>query len=409
MKRLFILPFVLMLTIASCQKNNELPNPEPINLNAKALEIIQADNQFGLDLFKQLADTGYAENNIMISPLSVSQALCMAYNGADGETKTAFEETLHFTDMTMEDVNQSAQNLTKALLSVDPKVTLNIANSIWYKDNFAVENDFIERNQTFYDAVVKPVDFNSSQTVNKINNWVDDKTNGKIDKIIDQLSPLDRMILINAIYFKGEWRNQFKKEKTETDQFHLETWGTVDVPMMHTTGNYPYFENEILDALEMSYGRGNFSMVVLLPKEGYRVNDILDTLSAEVWKSWEDQFYVSNDVPVLFPKFKFKYESSLVKVLSALGLSVAFDADADFSGINKNTDLHISEVMHKTFIQVDEEGTEAAAVTSVTIGTTSVGPGMPFVADHPFVFMIKEKYTHAILFIGVMANPEIGN
>jgi serpin B len=309
----------------------------------------------------------------------------------------------------MEDGNQSAQNLTKALLSVDPKVTLNIANSIWNKDNFAVENDFIERNQTFYNAVVKPVDFNSSQTVNKINNWVDDKTNGKINKIIDQLSPLDRMILINAIYFKGEWRNQFKKEKTETDQFHLETWGTVDVPMMHTTGNYPYFENEILDALEMSYGRGNFSMVVLLPKEGYRVNDILDTLSAEVWKSWEDQFYVSNDVPVLFPKFKFKYESSLVKVLSTLGLSVAFDTDANFSGINKNTDLHISEVMHKTFIQVDEEGTEAAAVTSVTIGTTSVGPGMPFVADHPFVFMIKEKYTHAILFIGVMANPEIGN
>ena len=407
MKRLFILPLILILTIASCQKNNELPDPEPINLNAKALEIIQADNQFGLDMFKLLTDTGFVEKNIMISPLSVSQALCMTYNGANGKTKKAFEETLHFNNTTIEEVNKSALDLTKALLSVDPQVTLNIANSIWYKDNFTVENDFIERNQTYYNAFVKPVDFNSSQTVNKINNWVDDKTNGKIDKIIDHLSPLDRLILINAIYFKGEWRNQFKKDKTETDQFHLETWGAVNVPMMHTTGDYPYFENEILDALEMPYGRGNFSMVVLLPKEGYRVNDILDTLNAEVWKSWEEQFFVSNDVPVVFPKFKFKYERSLVNVLSKLGLSVAFHDDADFTGINKNIDLHISEVMHKTFVQIDEEGTEAAAVTSVTVGTTSVGPGMPFVADHPFIFMIKEKYTHAILFIGVMANPEI--
>ncbi len=402
--RIFIL-LLPVLSLLSCHKTNQLPDPKPINLNEKTAKMVTADNQFGLALFKQLADTGLALNNLMISPLSVSQALSMTYNGSKGQTKTAFDQTLHFEGMSLSDVNQSAHELTAALLTVDPKVTLEIANSIWYKQGFSVESDFVNQNQTYYDAVVKALDFNNPQSVNTINNWVDEQTNHKISKIVNQLNPMDRMLLINAVYFKGDWRNKFDKSATQSAPFHLENGVSVNVQMMHTTGNYPYFENEWMDALEMPYGRGNFSMVVLLPKEGHHVQDILDTLNAEVWSNWEDGFIPMDEVPVSFPKFEFRYEKSLNSVLSTLGLGNAFSDAADFSGISKQEDLLISNVQHKTYIKTDEEGTEAAAVTSVTMGTTSVGPGMPFVADHPFVFIIKEKYTHAILFIGVVANP----
>lgn len=405
MKRSVFILLLTVLSLFSCHKTNRLPDPKPINLNEKAAKMVTADNQFGLELFKQLADTGFAVNNLMISPLSVSQALSMTYNGANGQTKTAFDQTLHFEGMSLADVNQSAHELTGALLTVDPKVVLEIANSIWYKQGFTVESNFVQQNQTYYDASVNALDFNNPQSVNTINSWVDEHTNHKISKIVNQLNPQDRMLLINAVYFKGDWRNQFNKSTTQSAPFHLENGVSVNVQMMHATGKYPIYENDMIDALEMPYGRGNFSMVVLLPREGYRVQDVLDSLNADVWNLWEDGFIPMEDVPVSFPKFEFRYEKSLNRVLSTLGLSNAFSDVADFSGISKQEKLLISNVQHKTYIKVDEEGTEAASVTSVTVFTKSAGPGMPFVADHPFVFLIKEKYTHAILFIGVVANP----
>ena len=408
MKNIFILSLLLIFLFPSCTKNTPLPNSVPITLNQKAKAVVTANNQFGLELFKQMADSGLASKNIMMSPLSVSAALSMTYNGARAQTKEAFDNTMHFNGLTLEEVNQSAKQLTDALLSVDPKVTLNIANSIWYKQGFLVESDFITRNQTYYYAEVQSLDFNASQSVNTINSWVDDNTNHKISKIVEMLNPNDRMLLINAIYFKGDWRNRFDASQTDSKPFYLENGQSVTASMMQTTGTYPYFENDMLDALEMPYGQGNFSMVVLLPKAGYHVGDILDTLDTETWSNWQDQFVSVDNVPVTFPKFKFSYEKSLKDALSAMGLSVAFTNDADFSGIDKAGGLTISEVKHKTYINVDEEGTEAAAVTAVTVGTTSAGPGYPFVADHPFVFIIKEKYTKAILFMGVVANADFG-
>lgn len=403
------LPLLLLLISfsSSCKKDNPLPDPTPINLNQKAKQLVVADNRFGLELFKQISDTGTASKNIMISPLSVSMALSMTYNGAKNKTKEAFDNTLHFDGLTLEDINQSSEELIGALLSVDSKVTLDIANSIWYKKGFTVESDFINRNKTFYSAEVQELDFGNPQSVNTINNWVDEKTNDKIKRIIDQLNPEDRMLLINAIYFKGNWRNRFNDSQTEYKPFYLENGQQASVQMMQTTGDYPYFENDMLEALEMPYGRGNFSMVVLLPKEGYKVADILVSLNSETWETWQDEFVGINEVPVSFPRFKFSYEKSLKEVLRVLGLSEAFDETADFTGINKDGGLLISGVKHKTYINVDEEGTEAAAVTIVAVGATSVGPGNPFVANHPFVFIIKEKYTHAILFMGVVANPNL--
>ena len=382
-----------------------MPDSKPINLNEKAQQLVTDNNRFGLELFQQLADTSLAENNLMISPLSISQALSMTYNGAAAQTKTAFDQTLHFDNLTLKEVNQSAKTLTDELLAVDNKVTLDIANSIWYKEGFSVESDFIQKNQTYYNAVAKALDFSSSQSVDIINQWVDENTNHKISKIVESLNPLDRMLLVNAIYFKGNWRNKFDESATKSAPFYLENGETIRAVMMHATGDYSYFENDLTTVLEMPYGRGNFSMAVVLPKEGYYVKDILDTLNADVWSSWQERFIPMNEVPVTFPKFEFCYNKTLNEVLSKLGLSNAFSDNADFSGISKQENLLISSVIHKTYIKVDEEGPEASAVTSVSIGTTSVGPGMPFVADHPFVFIIKEKYTHAILFMGVVANP----
>ncbi len=405
MRKITFFVLITFFTIISCNKKNILPDPKPINLTQKAKKLVTADNRFGLELFKQLADTGFAEHNLMLSPLSVSQALSMTYNGAAGDTKAAFDNTMHFENMSLDDINQSQKELVSELLSVDPKVTLNIANSIWYRNNFDIKNDFIERNKTYYNAFVKDLDFNSNSSVNTINDWVSDNTKGKIKKIVETLDPYDRMLLINAIYFKGDWRNQFHKDETASKPFYLENGQSINVEMMKTTGNYNYYENDMLDMLEMPYGRGNFNMLVLLPKEGFQVKDILDSLSTENIEQWQYESYKAEDVPVIFPKFKFSYEQSLVKALKTLGLEIAFTDDADFSGITDKEDILISKVLHKTFIKVDEEGTEAAAVTSVTLGTTSVGPGEPFTADHPFVFIIKEKYTKAILFIGVVANP----
>ena len=407
MKKIVLLSFLWMFVFQSCKKNTPLPDPIPINLSEKAKQIVSSDNRFGIELFKQLANPGYTDNNLMLSPLSVSQALSMTYNGAKNQTKTAFDNILHFNNLTLEQVNQSSKELTSALLSVDPKVALSIANSIWYKKGFTVENDFISRNQTWYDAEVKALDFGQSQSVTTINNWVDGKTNHKIDKIVDRLNPDDRMLLINAIYFKGEWRNRFNSSQTASKPFYLENGQQVSVQMMQVSGDYSYYENEFMDMLEMPYGTGNFSMVVLLPKEGYLVVNIIDSLNADTWETWQSGLVSVQDVPVSFPKFEFSYKESLKKSLMDLGLSDAFSAQADFTGINKDGGLLLSEVMHKTYIKVDEEGTEAAAVTAVTVGTTSVGPGQAFVADHPFVFIIKEKYTGAILFMGIVANPNL--
>ncbi len=407
MKNILIIILIPVLSLYACKKQNRLPDPKPINLTTNEKAEVQSGNAFGIDLLKKLSDST-GEHNMMISPLSVSQALLMTYNGANGDTKTAFEQTLHLAGMSMEEVNKANKSLREALLSVDPKVTLNIANSVWYRNTFTVKQDFIERNQTYYNATVKALDFDNQGSVNEINNWVDENTNRKINKIVEQLNPLDRMLLINAIYFKGEWRNQFDKSLTAAQPFYPENGTSFNVSMMHTTGTYSYYENDLMEALEMPYGRANFSMVVLLPKQDYTISDIMDTLSADVWYQWETGMIEIDEVPVSFPKFEFEYEKSLNDVLKSMGLSVAFTDQADFSGINDTEDLFISNVKHKTYIKTDEEGTEAAAVTSVTVGTSSIGPGEPFIVDHPFVFIIKEKYTHAILFEGYVVNPNDG-
>ncbi len=395
----------------SCEeKDQPKPDlePKPIEVTPQARQLIDADNRFGLELFRNITAGADQPENTMLSPVSVSLALAMTYNGAEGDTKTGMEETLNLSGLSTREINESYQSLMEALLSVDPKVTMEIANSIWYRQGFSIEQDFIDVNREYYDARVEALDFDSPDAVKTINNWVGDQTQGKIPKIIDSIDPLTMMYLINAIYFNGKWSHQFDKDKTSQQPFYLADGSEIQADMMQTEAGFRYLGNDLFQAVGMPYGRGNYSMVCMLPREDLEVGDLIQQMDAENWNHWM-QAMDSANVQVHLPRFSFEYGKTLNELLKAMGMEDAFDANkSDFSGINPDRkDLHISEVKHKTFVEVDEKGTEAAAVTSVTVGVTSVDPNQPVVVkfDRPFVFAIREVTTGTIVFVGKVENP----
>lgn len=401
---------VTLLTAAllSCEKNEnrmDLPPQGPIDLNLseKTTDAIQADNDFGLTLFRHALAANEADN-IMISPTSVALALAMTYNGAVGETKSAMEEALRKQGFTSEQINQSYKSLVEALTSVDPKVQLQIANSIWYKKGFSVLPQFIQINRDFYDAEVNSLNFEDPLAAGKINNWVDDKTNHKIKKIIDGIPDAVVMYLINAIFFKGDWQYAFDKNATFNGPFFTGDDAQVTVPFMKQECDYPYMVCDSFALVELPYGRGNFVMNVLLPQPGYSLGELIPALTTENWDGWLKRRYITK-LNLELPKFTFSYKNILNDELTAMGMGIAFTPQADFSGINGTGGLDISRVIHKTYVDVNEEGTTAAAVTAVEIEFTSVPGSISFKADRPFIFAIREVTTGAILFIGMVQNP----
>ncbi len=394
--RVFYL-LTIAVVFASCSKDNNY-EPKPLNLPEKTAGVITADNTFGFDLYTRLADAAVPGANLMISPLSVSQALSMTYNGANGETKTAMEEALRISGYDRDELNELNKALITALVAHDEKVTISVANSIWYRQEFTVLPDFISRNQTYYDAEVRPVDFNADGCKDLINNWVADKTNDRITEIVDQINPESFMFLINAVYFKGVWTNEFDKKKTSESPFYLENGTVEQVDMMHQKMDLNMFANETFTSVELPYGKGNWKMFLFLPETGKTVADVESMLTAGNWNSWLTQYHNSQDVEFSLPKFTFSYKESLSNALATMGMEVAFTDLADFTGILPQGGLLITDVKHKTFIEVNEEGTEAAAVTSVEVGVTSIGNFITF--NKPFLFAIAEKSTGAILFVG---------
>ncbi len=401
-------PFLLVLFIflsASCQKTKLPAEPKPIKITAKSQQLIYNNNQFGLELFQTVLNNEDSTKNIMISPLSATLALAMTYNGAAGYTKTAFENTFHLNGLTTEEINQSMLDLCDALISVDKLVDMKIANSIWYRNTFHVENDFLNTNKKYYHAEVKALNFDDPNSKNVINNWVDKQTNHKIPSIVNHLSPDDVMVLINALYFKGGWKSEFKKADTENKPFYLADGSTVQVPTMHQKTEMGYYNSDLFTAVELPYGRGNFSMVLMLPNEGKTVRDLEMAFTRENWQNWMDNLSGPVEMTINLPKFKFDYSRPMNEDLTKLGLGNAFSDSADFSKINPNIPLAISRVKQKTFIEVNEEGTTAAAVTSVTVGVTSAGPGEIISFNHPFLFAIREITTGTILFVGRVMDP----
>lgn len=386
-----------------CSKEKS-PEIKPINLPLKAAAIITADNTFGLDLYARLAGAAAQGTNLMISPLSVSQALCMTYNGAGGDTKAAMEKALSIAGMDRDELNGLNRSLVNALVAHDPKVIVTIANSIWYRQEYTVLPDFINRNQDYYNAQVNPVDFTAPGCKDVINSWVSGKTNKKIPAIVDQINPESFMFLINAVYFKGLWTNEFDPKNTHPQPFFQEDGAETLVDMMQGKIDLNMYSNETFTSAELPYGQGNWRMFLFLPETGKKVADVEKEMTTENWNSWLTRYAAVKDVEFSMPKFTFSYEESLKNTLSAMGMEVAFTDQADFTGILPEGGLLITGVKHKTFIEVNEEGTEAAAATSVEVGVTSIGNFLSF--NKPFLFAIAEKSTGTILFIGRLMIPE---
>ena len=405
MKRLFSFLSIAILIMA-CTNNAENPPVNNIVPSEKSAKVIAADNQFGLELFQKIDASLDEPKNTMISPMSVSLALAMVYNGAEGNTKKQMEEMLHKAGLTPGDINQSYKDLVAGLASHDPKVELSISNAIFYRNTFPVKDAFKTTNRDYYDAEVSGLDFSkTSETLNTVNGWVDTKTKGKIDKIIEEVKPEDIMYLLNAIYFNGEWKYRFDTKDTQEMAFTKEDKTTIQVPTMYIEKPFNYYGHQNFELLEMPYGSGKYSMLVFLPASGKNTNDVISQMTSENMDNWISKL-TEQKKKVYLPKFEFKFDNSLVDELNALGMTDAFnDAKANLSGISDAAQLVISAVMHKSYIKVDERGTEAAAVTGITVGVTSMPIDNPFRVDRPFVFAIREKDTQAILFVGKVMNP----
>lgn len=415
MKTSSILMFcMLILTFVACDNETSISDETPegtpyvaISLKQESSSLVKSSNTFGANIFKQVLQDEEENANVLLSPLSIFQALSMARNGANGLTKDEMSDVLAFDESQGDDLNKYQKELVEALKNADNKINLNIANSIWYRNDVTIESDFVKLNQDYFNAEVNALDFSDAQgSKQTINNWVEKQTNGKIPEIVDEITPDHVMFLINAIYFYGQWQNEFGVKNTKKETFYPESGAEVKVNMMHQEASLGYARNDLFSMVEMPYGNGHFNMVVLLPNDGKKVSDIVDALDDENWGSWMKSVH-KQDVVLGFPKFKFEGDYELNDPLIRLGMPLAFSGLADFSGILKNNGIKISKVKHKTFIEVDEKGTEAAAVTSVEFEFTSAGPQkLNFTVNKPFVFAITEKDTNTILFLGKLMMPE---
>ncbi len=386
--------------------SSRLPQP------AKEIDsrLVKANTEFGFKIFKQLI-TQEPEKNVFISPASISMALAMTYNGADGETKDAMARTMEIENIDIEVFNKAYADLRTILQNPDPHVQISIANSLWMRKGMSFYKEFLDINEKYYGARVEELDFNSPEASKTINDWVRKQTKEKIEKIVDDIIEPDTiMYIINALYFKGSWTHKFDPKLTQEELFFLEDGTEKSCFMMFQSDQeYPYYEGENFQAVSLPYGKGRLSMVLFLPDEGVSLQEFCQRITVEKWDEWMDSF-INTEGQVGLPKFKVEYEVELRETLEALGMGIAFDAaKADFSKIHPiapGANIYIDKVKHKTFVETNEVGTEAAGVTSVEIKRTGL-PAQTFsmIINRPFFFVIRDNETGTILFMGAIVDP----
>lgn len=386
------------------------PAPSVAVAAAAPADVAAANNDFGARLFKQLA--AEPGKNVFISPLSISLALAMTYNGAQDATRDAMAATLGMGGMSLDAVNTGFSRLAAETISKDSAARLAIANSLWARQDIAFRKDFLERTTMHYDARIEPVNFMSPGALGTINGWVREKTMGRIDNLVkaDDLTPDTLLILINAIYFKGVWQTQFDKANTADKPFTLDDASVKNVPMMDRRGEFDYAETPLFQAVRLPYGDGRLAMQVFLPRQGTTLASLCARLSGAAWRDWLAGLR-NRKGHLALPRFKMEYEAELNEPLTTLGMGIAFSRTAaDFKGM---ADIHericIDKVRHKSFVEVNEEGTEAAAATSVgMMRVTSVMPEQPpfeMIVDRPFLFAIADTQTGALVFLGALYQP----
>jgi serpin B len=393
---------------ASCerQKDDPLPgDPVPIELTLKQKEVVDSANKFAFDIFKPVIGETKGSENLMISPFSITSALSMVLNGAAGETFDAVRHTLRYDGRTIEEVNETYLRLMKEMIPVDPRVVMEIANSVWVEKRLTVKQPYIDALKTWYLAEARNIDVTDPGAVDMVNNWIEEKTHDKIQDMLDYLSPDLAMLLINAIYFNGKWRYQFDAEDTQNRPFYITPGESVQVPMMYQEENFAVTLTGNATLVELPYGQGNYSMVVMLPDEGVSLTEAAATLNSEDWAEWMHQLsYGTTEVQLSLPKFEYEYKRELKDDLVALGMGIAFSGAADFSNIT-DQGIFISRVIHQTYIKTDEEGTEAAAATVVEFEFTSMPSTKVVNVNRPFLYFIRETTTGTIVFMGQVVDP----
>ncbi len=390
--------------------------------NVASQRIVEGNNSFALELYAKLQGE---QGNLFFSPYSISTALAMTYAGARGLTASQMAQVLHFPVSPDEEAESSPKatdrgqfgsafgRIIKDLNARGRKggYTLTVANALWGQKGYGFLDEFVKFVRTNYDGRLNEVDFVAAteKARKTINAWVEKKTKDKIKDLIPPgvLDQMTRLVLTNAIYFKGNWASQFKEDQTKDAPFTLADGQKTQAPMMKQTGQFGYMEADAFQGLELPYVDNELSMIILLPKAHDGLGEFENTLTAENLSQWLSRL-LPREVIVSVPKFKATKQFSLASVLAAMGMKDAFSEKADFSGMDGKKDLFISAVIHKAYVDVNEEGTEAAAATGVAMRLTSIGPSETpvFRADHPFLFLIRDNHSGSILFLGRLMNPK---
>jgi serpin B len=408
MLRIVIAAFALLLAAGPAQPSRAAEKEGATKVSKELQSIAKSNNQFAFDLYGRL---GKDDGNLFFSPTSISTALAMTYAGAEGVTEKEIAGVLRFT-LPEAQVHPAFASLM-ATLNAPKKDTyeLRIANRLWGQAGYGFLPDYLATTRRQYGAELAQVDFvkEAEKSRQEINAWVEEQTNNKIKDLLppNSVTDLTRLVLTNAIYFKGKWKYEFDKKATKDATFTVSAKEKVNVPLMFQKERFKYGEAADLQLLEMGYKGDDLSMLILLPKKFDGLPRLEHDLTAANLDKWSSGLRMQ-EVQTYIPRFKLTEQFQLNAMLSEMGMPSAFDPHkADFSGMNGKGDLFISAAIHKAFVEVNEEGTEAAAATGVVVGVTSA-PAEPkvFRADHPFVFMIRENRTGSILFMGRVVNPE---
>lgn len=400
--------FFSVVILSGCGKDQAPPATiTPVILPQGGQSVITAQNTFALAFFKALLGQDQSASNKLISPLSIHMDFSMVYNGAAGNTLDEMRRALQLGDIPMALLNEVNNTLITGLPLADSRVAMDIANSIWYRDEGPQPlSGFIQTVSESYQAKITGADFTSPQTGNAINTWVAERTRGKINKIIEQVDPADIMYLINAVYFKGQWRQKFESKETQSRAFYTAAEGSVQTPFMKQTGKFRYLENQSMQCVELPYGSGSFSMYILLPASARTPAELLTGFDGDILAN-DLSSMDSAEVALFMPKWEYSYNLEHLKTeMSSLGMPDAFTQGADFTNMYPaEAGAYISKAIHKTYVAVDEQGTEAVAVTSTGMGTTSVPTVREMDINRPFIYLIAENQTGSILFLGMVNNP----
>lgn len=362
--------------------------------------IVSADNNLGFNVFKNIVKDDI-DKNILISPASLAVALNMTYNGANGKTREAMAEVLKLGNMSLEEINEANAALLKKLSNLGADALMVIANSLWARMGEEFRGDFLRQNEEFYDAHIRTLDFDATEAPSVINTWVEEKTGGKIEGVVEDIPKGTILYLINAAYFKGAWGVKFDKKYTQEKDFTLMNGGKKKVSTMMTGGEgFKYLKGDKFDGVGLPYGYGKVWMYAFIPSRESNIREFYDILNEKNWNDWMKKIQ-GEEITIVMPKFSLEYEISLSDCLTNLGMGVAFGKDADFGRMFSYGGVWIDEIKQKTFLKVDEEGTEVSASTTVIM---KKGP-MGVYLNRPFFYAIRDEETGAILFMGSIVEP----